>query len=349
VLGLNGGGTANAGNLFVAANAVVQFGTMAATGTGGTFVFNGGPYIASNTVVNGSTVDLSAVSGVSFGASLTVSAGTLLLGGDFPSAANFNQTGGEVSGTGILAVSSAAALSGGLETGTGRTDLQGGGAISGPVSFDGGRSLENDGTLTWTGGAITLGGGDGATSNHSATLINTGVFEIETNGTLNGAGFPGTGTVSNSGTILANGYGTTEVYANLFNNGVVDVGAGTLVLEQGVGGTGTFLLTGATTLDFVSGAGSSDTIQFVHPGGTLEVDSAGQFGPTIAGFAAGDVIDVRAVGFVTGTTTVGFNAGTMTVSEGPQSAGFSLSGTYAANGFQIIGSDGHGGTEVTYA
>ena len=44
------------------------------------------------------------------------------------------------------------------------------------------------------------------------------------------------------------------MYANLFNNGVVDVTAGTLALEQGVGGTGTFLLDGAATLDFVNGA-----------------------------------------------------------------------------------------------
>jgi hypothetical protein len=36
------------------------------------------------------------------------------------------------------------------------------------------------------------------------------------------------------------------------------------------------------------------------------------------------------------------------VSEGAQSTSFSLSGSYATNGFQIIGSDGHGGTEVGY-
>lgn len=65
-------------------------------------------------------------------------------------------------------------------------------------------------------------------------------------------------------------------------------------------------------------------------------------------FAAGDVIDAGSVGFVTGTATVGFNAGTLTVSEGTQGASFNLSGGYAANGFQIIGSDGHGGSEVGY-
>ena len=350
VLGLNGGGTANAGDLYVASNGVVQFGTMAATGTGGTFVFNGGPYIASNTVVNGSTVDLSAVSGVSFGTSLTLDSGSLLLGSNFPATANFAQSGGVLSGSGYFYVTGAAALSGGLETGSGRTVLQGSGSIRGPAAFDGGYSVENAGTLTWWGGSITLGGGDPNATTHAATLINDAgaVLEIETDATINSAGFSGNGAISNAGTVVSGGFGTTAVYANLFNNGVVEATAGTLALEQGVGGTGTFLLDGSATLDFVNGAGSSNAMQFLQPGGTLEVDSSGQFGPTISGFAAGDVIDAGSVRFVAGTTTVGFNAGTLTVSEGTQSASFSLSGSFAANGFQIIGSDGHGGTEVSY-
>jgi hypothetical protein len=347
-LGLNGGGTANAGNLYVASNTVVQFGTMAATGTGGTFVFNGGPYTGS-TVVDGSTLDLSAVSGVSFGTSLSVSTGTLLLGGNFPSAQTFDQTGGTVSGTGYFYVGGPARLDGGLETGNGRTVLQDGGSIGGAAQFDGGRSLENDATLTWTGGNITLGGGDSTTTDHSATLINTGVLEIETAGTINSAGFPGTGTISNTGTIISGGLGTTSIYVNLFDNGVVDVTAGTLALEQGMGGSGTFLLGAAATLDFVSGAGSDNSMQFLHPGGTLESDSLGKFGPTLSGFAAGDVIDAGGVGYVTGTTMAGFNGGVLTVSTGAQSASFSLAGVYDPNGFQIIGSDGHGGTQVGYS
>jgi len=346
MLSLNGGGTANAGDLFVASNAAVQFGTTAATGTGGTFVFDGGPYIGT-TVVNGSTVDLSAVSGVSFGASLTIGSGALLLGGDFPAAQSFMQTGGELSGTGIFTVASSAQLDGGLETDSGRTDFQGGGSISGPVQFDGGRSLENDGMLTWTGGSITLGGGDTATANHSATLINTAMLEIETDGTINSAGFPGTGTISNSGTITkSGGLETTSVYANLFNNGVVDVSAGTLALEQGVGGTGAFLLDGAATLDFVNGAATSNTMQFLHPGGTLEVDNTGLFGPAIAGYAAGDVIDARAV-LSDLAPTYGFNLGTLTVTDGTHSAMFALSGSFTESNFYLT-SDLHGGTAVHY-
>jgi hypothetical protein len=290
-------------------------------------------------------VDLSAVSGVSFGASLTVSSGELLLGGDFPSAQSFEQTGGEVSGMGIFTVASSAQLDGGLETGSGRTDLQAGGSISGPAQFDGGRSLENDGTLTWTGGSIMLGGGDTATANHSATLINTAMLEIETDGTINSASFPGTGTISNSGTILkAGGLAMTAVYANLFNNGVVDVTAGTLALEQGVGGTGAFLLDGAATLDFVNGAATSNTMQFLHPGGTLEVDNTGLFGPAISGYAAGDVIDAGAV-LSALSPTYGFNSGTLTVTDGTNSAMFALSGSYTTSDFYLT-SDGQGGTAV---
>ena len=347
-LSLNGGGTSNAGDLYVASNAVLQFGTTA-SGAGGSFVLNGGPYIASHTVINGGTLDLSAVSGVSFGSSLSLSAGGLLLGGTFPSAAALSQSGGTLSGTGIITVTSGASLSGGLETGSGRTDLAAGGLITGAVSFDGGRSLENDGTLIWSGGSITLGGGDPAAATQAATLINAAgaVWAIETGGTLNSAGFGGTGVISNAGTVVKSGLGTAALYAGMFNYGTVEVESGSLMLAGGVSGTGSFVLEGAATLTFDAAVGGQETMSFLYPSGTLEVETAGQFGAAISGFAAGAEIDAAAVGFVTGTTAVGFNGGTLTVSDGGQSAAFVLSGSYAAGSFQIA-SDGHGGTAVTY-
>ena len=349
VLGLNGGGTVAAGGLYVAPNAILEFGTAAATGVGGSFTFDGGPYAASNTAVDAGVVDLSAVSGVSFGASLSISgSGTLLLGGVFSGAGSFTQTAGVLSGTGYFSVSGPAQLDGGLETGSGRTVLQSGGSIGGAVQFDGGRALENDGTLSWTGGTITLGGGDAATSNHTATLINTAgaVLDIDGNGTINSAGFAGAGTISNAGTILADGLGTTTVYANLFNDGVVDVTAGRLSLELGVGGTGTFLLDGAaTTLAFVSGAGRSDTMQFLHSGGTLEVDSLGtSFGAQVSGFAAGDALDLTAIHSGTGTG-FNFSSGTLTVSDGTHVASLDLAGSYSNASF-VLGTDESGGTLV---
>jgi hypothetical protein len=55
------------------------------------------------------------------------------------------------------------------------------------------------------------------------------------------------------------------------------------------------------------------------------------------------------VGFITGTPMVGFNAATQSVTHGALSAAFSLSGSYAANGFHSNGSDGHGGTDVGFS
>jgi uncharacterized repeat protein (TIGR03803 family) len=350
VLGLNGGGTLEAGSLYVAPNAMVQFGTAASTGVGGAFTFTGGPYVASHTAVDAGVVDLSAVAGVSFGEALSIDgSGTLVLGGNFPVAASFAQTAGALSGTGYLTVTGPAMLQGGLETGSGRTDLQRGGSIGGTVAFDAGRSLENDGTLTWTGGTITLGGGDTATADHAATLINAAgaVLQIVSDGAVNSAGFPGNATISNDGTIMSDGIGTTSIYADLFNNGVVDVSAGTLDLAQGVGGTGTFLLDGAATLDFVNGAANTDAMQFAHPGGTLEVDTLGtSFGAQVSGFAAGDAFDLTAVHAGSGT---GFNFanGTLTVSDGTHAVSLDLAGSYSNASF-MLGTDESGGTLVLH-
>ena len=169
------------------------------------------------------------------------------------------------------------------------------------------------------------------------------VFDIETDGTISG---PDGGRVFNGGTVLVDGFGPTVIGTAMSNSGTVVVSAGTLTFAEPVSGSGAFVLDGTATLDLVGGAGSGSTMQFVYPGGTLETQALGGFGSVISGFASGDVIDAAGVGFVTGTTGVGFNAGTLTVTEGAASASFVLAGSYAAGAFQI-GTDAHGGTEIT--
>jgi len=245
-------------------------------------------------------------------------------------------------------VNGPALLGSGVLSGSGTTVLEDGGSIGGALQLDGGLTLQNSGTLDWTGGSIALGSGDAAAATQAGVLNNVagGVFEIETNGTI---GSPGSGEVFNAGTILAEGFGTMAVAAGMSNTGTVIVSSGTLSFEQLVGGAGAFVLDGTATLDLVDGAASGGSMQFLYPGGTLETQALGSFASTISGFASGDVIDAASVGFVTGTTTVGFSGGTLTVSEGASSVAFSLSGSYAADGFHSIGSDGHGGTEVGYS
>jgi hypothetical protein len=349
-LSLNGGGSSNAGNMIEGSGAVLQFGT-AASGTGGTFTIAGGFYDAAVTAVTGGTLDLSAASGASFGTSMAVSGSGVLNLGKLFAEANVLSVGGAAGGglllsNGILVVNGPALLGSGVLSGSGTAVLEDGGSIGGALQLDGGLTLQNAGTLDWTGGSIALGSGDAAAATQAGVLNNVtgGVFEIETNGTISS---PGSGVVFNAGTVLAQGFGMTRVDAGVDNTGSVIVSSGTLTFEQLVAGSGAFALDGTATLDLVDGAASGSTMQFLYPGGTLETQVLGTFASTISGFASGDVIDAASVAFITGTTTVGFNAGTLTVSEGASSAVFTLSGSYAADGFQIE-SDLHGGTGITY-
>ena len=344
-LSLNGGGTISAGAVFVAQTAVLQFGTAATTGLGGAFTLTGGPYIAANTVVQAGTVDMSAVAGISFGNALSVNGGTLLLGSNFPNVANFSQSGGVLSGTGFLKVAGAALLSGGLETGSGRIVLKQGGVISGALQFDGGRSLENDGVLRWAGGSITMGAGDASTSTHAATLYNVAgaVLDIQSDGTVSS---PGSGVISNAGTIIkSGGVGTTLLAPSLFQSGTMEAESGKLVLGGSVSGTGTFLLNGSATLEFTKAVVGSETMSFLHPGGTLAVDVTGTFGAIVSGFASGEILDATPVSAASAVKS--FNNGTLTVSDGSHSIAFQLNGTYSAAAFHLA-SDAHGGTAVSY-
>jgi uncharacterized repeat protein (TIGR03803 family) len=342
-LSLNGGGSSNAGGLIEGAGAVLQFGT-AASGVGGTFTVTGGFYDAAVTVVTGGELDLAAASGAAFGTSVAVSgSGVLGLGSLFVDVNVLDAgSGGQVDSNGIVVVNGPAVLASTVLSGSGTMVLEGGGSIGGALLLNSGLTLQNSGTLDWTGGSITLGSGTAAAA---GVLHNAGgaVLDIETNGTISS---PDGGTVFNAGTILADGFGSTVVETGMSNSGTVAVSAGTLSFAQAVSGSGAFVLDGVATLDLDGGTGSGSTMQFVYPGGTLETQALGGFGAVISGFAAGDVIDAAGVGFVTGTTTVGFNGGTLTVTEGASSAGFTLSGSYVAGGFQI-GTDGHGGTDIT--
>ncbi len=349
MLSLNGGGSSGALGLIEGAGAVLQFGT-AASGSGGTFTVTGGFYSEAVTQVTGGTLDLSAASGVAFGSSMAVSGGAVLNLGTNYVAANAISLGGGgmLRGNGDVVVSGPAVLGSAVLSGSGTMVLEAGGSIGGTVQLDGGLTLQNAGTLDWTVGSIALGSGDAAAATQAGVLnnVSSGVFDIEADGTI---ASPGAGQVFNAGVIdkLA-GLGTTVVSAGVDNTGTVIVSAGTLAMEQSVGGAGAFVLDGVATLDLAGGAGSGGTMQFLHPGGTLETAALGTFASTISGFAPGDGIDAAGVGFVPGTTTVGFSGGTLTVTDGAQKAAFSLTGSYEASGFQI-GSDGHGGTGVGYS
>lgn len=267
--------------------------------------------------------------------SVTASSGALSL-----------NTGGTLVGSGFFFVGGDAQLGGGLQTGDGATILTQDASIIGSTALDGGRTLENDATLTWTTGTLTVGGGDPSQSTHSAAFSNVSgaVVDIEGDVAMTTAG---SGFFANAGTVVkTGGLGDSVVSVAVNNAGTVDVSSGTLTFAGAMGGAGTFILDGTATLDLINGAGAGSTMQFALPGGTLETSVQSTFASTISGFAAGDEIDAAGIGFVSGTTSVGFSGGTLTVAEGGASAAFILTGSYTPGMFQL-GSDGHGGTAIT--
>ena len=271
--------------------------------------------------------------------------------------------GGQGIGHTVVTTTAAAPTLSGLETGAGTTVVNGAATLGAALQIDGGHVLENTGSLVWNGGTIALGSGDPTTTNQTGTLDNAagGVFTIAADGSVNSATATGTGTIINAGTLLkAGGTGNTTVFASLVNSGTVAVSSGTLTLEKPVSGSGIFQLSGLSSLDFAAAVGTGSTMQFLQPGGTLEVQSTAAFGApklgvstfgaTILGFAAGDTIDAASVTSGTATSLVYKqvgNGGTLTVSDGLHAAVFSLQGQYTPGLFHAT-TDNHGGTAITY-
>jgi trimeric autotransporter adhesin len=141
--------------------------------------------------------------------------------------------------------------------------------------------------------------------------------------------------------------------------------AGATVLDGGYelvasGGIMSGAFISAGTLELASGANANAPSEVAFAGsGTLLVDGGTSFGWHVAGFGAGDQIDLRDVSFVTATTKKGstsnlsFTAaasnqsGTLTVTDGVHTDSIQLLGQYMASEFTAA-SDGNGGTLITF-
>ena len=188
---------------------------------------------------------------------LTLTAGTFQAGTGPTTLGALDQSGGTLSGAGTITVTGGASFTGGydVETGTGTTVLRGSSSITGYVALDGGRVLENQGTLTWSSGYIYLGYNPSG-SVGGATLQNDAgaVFDIDTNGYEILAN---TGTVSfvNAGTVAETAGTGTTIAVPLTNTGTVEVETGTLELTGGGSSSASALSVAAgATLEFGGGS-----------------------------------------------------------------------------------------------
>jgi hypothetical protein len=179
-------------------------------------------------------------------------------------------------------------------------------------------------------GAGTIGSGDGklALQNDSNGLLlaTAGILTIDT----------GRAITNNGGLFEATGGGFLGA-----------TGGGSLVVDDGVIGTGTDLIGDGGILEFQSSVANTQTVLF-GGAGTLDLNSPATFNGEIAGLSESDTLDISGFNAATTSVMVGSFIGGLTNvtvydSSNGQSMNINLVGNYSGDNFAEAG-DGDGGT-----
>jgi hypothetical protein len=233
------GGGVNEGSVTVAAPATLELGSdtftaspaSSITGAGqlhvsaGTHTLAGLVHLSGNHTFSGGTTHLTG-SYICTNNTLTISRGTANCNGTpAVTPAVFNQSGGALGGSTLVMPLSAMSWSGGTQSGSGRTLIPANVTltIANPAGvFLSGRTLENAGTVVWTGNTIQLSGSALITNRAGALFearnaalfgFGSGTPRFDNAGTFRKTA-PGTTTFSGGGVALRN-YGTLEILAGI--------------------------------------------------------------------------------------------------------------------------------------
>ena len=197
-------------------------------------------------------------------------------------------------------------------------------------AFNAANGLEIDGYLSLNGAtlsapSITIAGG---------TIYGVGEYD---SGAAENAEV--TGPIVNDGTITSAGVAEAA-------------GQPTFVINGAVSGYGQMNIDGDSVLELKGASGSGQTINFNNDEisalaqlriDTTSIGSSGAFQSQIAGFQAGDAIDLANL---TGETGYSYNAGVLTVEFGATSVALDVSGLPSSTSFGFSG-DGANGTLIT--
>ena len=182
----------------------------------------------------------------------------------------------------------------------------------------------------------------GATVNGSGILMLAGGHKVTMSGGTVGAGVTvdvlsrGTlklsGTVTNSGTLIADSAGSTIVIAGVVNGGTVEINDGIVDITKS----------------------SSEDVVFTATGsGGLELASAGSYTGTVSGFGGGShtnssqFIELTAVKFNSNVHS-SFSGGVLTITSGTKTvATINMSGSYVTSNFNLRAASGGIGTIIT--
>lgn len=228
---------------------------------------------------------------------------------------NFDLVNGSstLSGTGALTIADIMNWTAGTMSGSGRTIIPSGATLilgsSGGTGLQ--RTLENGGTVLWT-GAGTLGLLNGVITNRTGAL-----FHAQNDARIFFAG--GVGRFDNAGTVRKSvGKGTTEIGVSFANHGTVDIQSGVLAANGAYTSTSNALLNcaiGGTTAG--ANYGQLQVAGAITLNGALSVDFTNGFSP-----ALNDSFTVLTAGTRSGVFASFFypsNAFTMQVSNSPNS------------------------------
>ena len=324
-LSLGGGGT-HSGSFNVSAGAALILSGGTHTGEAGSSITGSGQF-----TVSGGTANLGGL--VNITGSNTFTAGTANLTGNYirtnntitisGGTANFSGTGlvsptsvtlssGTLSGTSVVTVNNTMNWSAGDMTGSGRTIISPGATLnisnSGQIVLTT-RTLENGGTVLWTGaGNLPLLSGAVITNRAGA------LFHVQASGSFSFNGNEN-GRIDNAGTFRkSNNAGTTTSGAVVFNNySIVDIQTGTLNLGGGGTHSGSFTTPAGTALALggTHNAGAASSItgagQLAISGGTANF--AGLVNVTGSNIVSGGTANFTGDTFCT-NNTVAISVGT---------------------------------------
>ena len=201
---------------------------------------------------------LTVANSFSAAASTSISAGTLTLNGT-STMASFTQSGGTLGGSGTVTVAAPSIWLAGTQTGTGTTAYSSALAASGAGAklISGGRTIELNGTTTWSG---NTGVNNGSLQFAGGTLNNRGTFVDSNTFTSLIDNLGGTNAFNNIGTYNKQGNSVTQVVAFYNNTGTTNINAGTMQFHgtSTTSSTGVFNIASGATLEFRNGSHTLD-------------------------------------------------------------------------------------------
>ncbi len=252
---------------------------------------------------------------------------------------------------GALTLSGATKFAGGVSvTGADALTLSGATTVSGALSIGGTGAVTLAKALTDSGGDFTLGDSSGDATTLTITAKGTLDFTDDHNllmGTSTSTSIKNTGLLEKTG-----GTATSTVSAKVVNNGKLEVTAGVFDMLNTVSGTGSDIISGASTMEFAGTVAATQTLSFSGANGALELLSPSKFSATISDFdmggASGNSLILASPWKLSSfSENAAGTLGTMTIAHGTVTATLEFSGDYNSSLFKEV-KNASGQMVVTY-